>query len=424
MDLKPWQRKHKRNEIESLDALRAFLGEHEDQDLAEYVVQGVDLSDGDPLAGAKLEGALFVGCRFRDRAQEIALIERGAAIFPPLNGQPYDAYRSALYSVEELLEGYDEGGYTATRDFSIYAHFDRERHHPGGTTLRETLAQRLHDQGIDDALYELLEEKSGRGVVAMMGGHGAKRSAREYRQTALVAWELTRRGYFVASGGGPGVMEAANLGAYFSNYANPEIVDAAIALLARSDKFDGGEEEGTPAYLAAIKEYFQVAHEVLDELAGDVSTEIARSYQRERDEPGESLAIPTWFYGHEPTNLFCTHVAKYFSNSLREDGLLAIATAGVVYAPGSAGTMQEIFMDLAQNHYATFAYRSPMVFLGIDRYAELFRLVTGFVQERSMQDVYGDLLHLADEPREVVQFIEDHPPRLKETKTPLYELND
>ena len=41
----------------------------------------------------------------------------------------------------------------------------------------------------------------------------------------------------------------------------------------------------------------------------------------------ESLAIPTWFYGHEPSNLFSTHVAKYFSNSLREDGLLAIATA-------------------------------------------------------------------------------------------------
>ena len=35
-------------------------------------------------------------------------------------------------------------------------------------------------------------------------------------------------------------------------------------------------------------------------------------------------------------------MAKYFSNSLREDGLLAIATHGVVYAPGSAGTTQDV----------------------------------------------------------------------------------
>ena len=41
----------------------------------------------------------------------------------------------------------------------------------------------------------------------------------------------------------------------------------------------------------------------------------------------QSLGVPTWFYGHEPTNLFATHVAKYFANSIREDGLLAIADA-------------------------------------------------------------------------------------------------
>ena len=58
-----------------------------------------------------------------------------------------------------------------------------------------------------------------------------------------------------------------------------------------------------------------------------------------------NLALPTWFYGHEPTNLFSSYIAKYFANSLREDGLLAIARHGVIYAPGSAGTVQEVFMD-------------------------------------------------------------------------------
>ena len=82
---------------------------------------------------------------------------------------------------------------------------------------------------------------------------------------------------------------------------------------------------------------------------------------------GESLAIPTWFYGHEPPTPFATYIAKYFSNPLREDGLLSIAVDGVVYAPGSAGTVQEIFQDAAQNVYRVVADRfSPMAFLDTD----------------------------------------------------------
>ena len=83
-------------------------------------------------------------------------------------------------------------------------------------------------------------------------------------------------------------------------------------------------------------------------------------------ERGRSLAIPTWFYGHEPPTPFASHIAKYFSNPLREDGLLAIADHGVAYAPGRAGTLQEVFQDAAQNYYLTFhSTFSPMVFLDI-----------------------------------------------------------
>jgi len=76
-----------------------------------------------------------------------------------------------------------------------------------------------------------------------------------------------------------------------------------------------------------------------------------------------SLGIPTWLYGHEPPTPFATHIAKYFANSVREEGLLAIAKGGVIYTPGSAGTMQEIFQDIAQNHYESYSFASPMVFL-------------------------------------------------------------
>ena len=43
---------------------------------------------------------------------------------------------------------------------------------------------------------------------------------------------------------------------------------------------------------------------------------------------GESLGVPTWVYVDEPTTGFATHIAKYFTNSIREDGLLAIARSG------------------------------------------------------------------------------------------------
>ena len=73
-----------------------------------------------------------------------------------------------------------------------------------------------------------------------------------------------------------------------------------------------------------------------------------------------SLAL----YVDEPVNQFATHLAKYFENSIRENGLLAIALGGVVFTPGGSGTAQEIFTDAAQNDYTLYGVRSPMIFLG------------------------------------------------------------
>ena len=217
-------------------------------------------------------------------------------------------------------------------------------------------------------------------------------------------------------------MEAGNLGPFFSNYAEARVLDEVITTLSAADRFDGGEEEGTPEYLEAIQRYFRRGRQVLETYSGEVAAELAQRFGRERPESGKSLAIPTWFYGHEPSNLWSTHIAKYFSNSLREDGLLAIATAGVIYAPGSAGTLQEVFMDLAQNHYATFRYRSPMVFLGQTRWRSLVRLLREFVATQGMGEAYGDLIHLTDDPEEAVEFIRANPPRERPKTTPLYDL--
>ena len=123
-----------------------------------------------------------------------------------------------------------------------------------------------------------------------------------------------------------------------------------------------------------------------------------------------SLAVPTWFYGHEPSNLFSVHIAKYFSNSLREDGLLAIAMHGIIFAPGSAGTTQEVFQDATQNHYATYGVVSPMVFLGREHFGE-HTLIYDCLCRQAEGKGYEDYLCLGEDEEEAVAFITSHPPK-------------
>ncbi len=80
-----------------------------------------------------------------------------------------------------------------------------------------------------------------------------------------------------------------------------------------------------------------------------------------------NVGVPTWFYGHEPPNVFGTVIAKYFDNAIREDILLRLCGAGIVYSPGRAGTTQEIFQALTRNYYALEGHQiRPMILLGVD----------------------------------------------------------
>ena len=338
------------------------------------VVQGLDLrNEKIDWKKIKCQNAVFLGCLFPDDLPLESLRKKGALIFPRLPGLPYRIYRSSLYTRDELMEGW-----TPEEDLSldkrIYDHF----HEKGGAKadVLESMAQRIHDHAIDDALGDLLDGRiDGDGkkkVIGIMGGHGTSRNDPYYRKVALIAREMTRQGYFIASGGGPGIMEAANLGAWMAN-ADDTKLDEAFEILSSAPVFT---DDG----------YLQCGEKVL-EIHPDGAS---------------SLAIPTWFYGHEPTNMFSKHIAKYFSNSIREDGLLAIALYGVVYAPGSAGTTQEIFMDATQNHYVTFDYVSPMIFLGENRYKKetmLFDCISQLAKGKK----YADYLLCTDDHEEVIE---------------------
>ena len=352
------------------------------------VVKGVDLSavslDWDKL---DVKNATLLGCRFVSDEQELALRKHGARTFRAPDDLPYDPFRNTLYTPEELMQGYDEDDLkNNSLDHQIEKHF--EQHGGHDPDILEAMNQMLHDYSIDQAIKDLLGvEASGlpaRKAVGIMGGHLALRNDGYYKQTAYLAARLTREGYFITCGGGPGIMEAANLGAYLAD-AGDQSLDEAIAILSVVPDFQRPEGGIDPGYVRQ-------------------AMEVRKRFPKGR----ESLAIPTWFYGHEPVNLFASHIAKYFSNSLREDGLLAISIFGIVYAPGSAATTQEVFADAAQNHYGTFDYYSPMVFLGSSHYLQS-QVYTCLTQQAAGHP-YAQLITISDDLEKIVRFIKTHPP--------------
>ena len=251
---------------------------------------------------------------------------------------PYDVTRKTLYTAAELYEGFDpdnEDSYERCFDSKVYGQYKAMGQH--ATNVNELLARVLHDHGIHTALARFFKEYDHRRCVGVMGGHALLRTDKMYREIALLSQRLTQEGFVMISGGGPGAMEATHLGAWMAGHTARELDDA-LSMLAVAPSF---RDQG----------WLCSAFGVLKRYA-----------------PGEyaSLGIPTWHYGHEPSTPFATHIAKFFENSLREDNILTMAFGGIIYAPGSAGTLQEIFQEAVQDHYLSYGFASPMIFLGTE----------------------------------------------------------
>lgn len=257
-------------------------------------------------------------------------------------------------------------------DMEVYQHFLSKGKHTDDEM--EMLARALHDFAIGHYLDEFLNGYDPRQVVGVMGGHGVLRTSAEYRQVVELSKELTERDTLMVTGGGPGVMEATHLGAWMAGRPMAE-VDEALKILSEAPGF---KDEG----------WLQTAFEVI------------RRYPQERY---HSLGIPTWLYGHEPSAAFATDIAKYFDNSIRENTILTVAFGGIVFTPGSAGTMQEVFQEAVQNHYLSFGYASPMVFLGRKFWTEDIP-VYPFLEQMMQEGRYKNLqLKLTDSSHEVVE---------------------
>ncbi len=354
------------------------------ESLRDVVFQNIDLSAlGKELIQADVDGAIFLGCTF-DPVSLPTLVARGGTVFPHLDGVPYEAYRTALYGVNDLFDVFDADApcsYCNTLDAKVWRHWrDTGAAHPASPI--ETLGRRLHDYAIYQAMSALLAEQER--VVAIMGGHSLKRSSAEYGAVAELSKLLAERGYFLASGGGPGAMEATHLGVWFANKPTEELIDA-ITILSEAPHYKDK---------AFLSQAFRVREK----------------YPYEATCP-KSLGVPTWLYGHEPPNPFASHIAKFFANSVREDGLVSIASHGIVFARGSAGTIQEIFQDGAQNYYGTVGGQaSPMVFLGEAFWTEE-RPVYPLLRDLAEGKEFADLMTIGDDIGQLADFLDTHPPK-------------
>lgn len=288
------------------------------------------------------------------------------AVVDYLKSVPFDVNRLELYNATELYDGYNPEhpeSFNDCFDTKVFSHYKSKEKHTND--IKESIARTLHDHGIYVGLGEFFRVHNYLKCIGVMGGHALLRTDAMYRQIVYLSKRLTEQGFFMLSGGGPGAMEATHLGAWMAGYEDKNVEDAL--------------------------EIISVAPSFKDLTWLSTAFEVIRKYPQNQY---VSLGIPTWLYGHEPSTPFATHIAKFFENSIREDKILTLPFGGIIYTPGSAGTLQEVFQDAVQNHYLSFGFPSPMIFLGTQFWEEevpVYPLIQDLAKKGKYKNLYIDL---------------------------------
>jgi predicted Rossmann-fold nucleotide-binding protein len=306
---------------------------------------------------------------------------------------PYEPIPQQLYSPLKLFQGFkcdDSASWGQTMDFAIYQHFVMEgRDAPTNPYIG--MMQALHDNAITQCTNALIE---GRRIAGIMGDHMMLRDSTVYKDIAILARHLTRNGILICSGGGSGAMEASHLGASLAMGTDSDLDDALALLMVKPEvpalrNIINPKGKVNPSLVIQAHAWFEPAYKISLSISS----------------PGQSLAFPTWHYGHEPSTPFATHIAKYFQNSIREEGLLAIAKQGVIFFEGKSGTMQEIFQNGNQNYYKMFDGFSPMILLGVDYWTHKFPVVN-VLQKLFTPNEFEKYVLLTDNISAAASFIE------------------
>jgi predicted Rossmann-fold nucleotide-binding protein len=310
---------------------------------------------------------------------------------------PYEPIPQQLYTPLTLFQGFksdDPASWGKTIDFAIYQHFVMEGRDAPTNPYIGTM-QALHDNAITQCTYALIE---GRRIAGIMGDHIMTRDSTVYKDIAILSRRLTRNGILICSGGGSGAMEASHLGALLAMGADSDLDDALALLKPQSivpalRNIINSRGIVNPALVVQAHAWFEPAYKISLSISS----------------PSQSLAFPTWHYGHEPSTPFASHIAKYFQNSIRENGLLAIAKQGIIYFEGKSGTIQEIFQDGNQNYYQMFNYFSPMIFFGIKFWTTKYPVVK-VLQKLFTPTEFEKYVLLTDDISAAALFIENFKP--------------
>jgi hypothetical protein len=196
------------NEELEIEDYAEFLAKIQGKDVAKlssygnWVFQEVNFSAESEASWNRynFDGCWFWGCTLPPHETMEALRRKGAHVSENPNDLPFRPFRAFMYTSDELVQA----------DASIYKFYLTK------SDLRSTMFQAAHDYSMTDALKDYVEDKA---VIAFMGVHAMERHSPEFRQVVWLAWRLSRAGYVVATGGGPGAMAAANLGALTSRSA-------------------------------------------------------------------------------------------------------------------------------------------------------------------------------------------------------------